>query len=586
MNAPAQDTPPVFLPRFSDPGDIDEFVATLERFERAEISPEDFRRYRLARGVYGQRQEGVQMLRVKIPQGLVSAPQLRTLGEVAARWGHGHGHVTTRQNIQYHFIPMPEIEAALRHLDTTGLTTREACGNTVRNVTADPLAGVVNHGTFDVTPYGEAITRFFLRLGWANSLPRKFKIALGYAPGDTALTSIHDVGLVAQVVDGVRGFTVRVAGGLSTSPQNALVFREFLPAEEILDVCAAVVRIFDRMGNRDNKHRARLKYVLRKLGPDKFRATLEEEFAAVKAAGGHPLDLSVVTEAPAPPPPSTHESPAPAGPLGRGYLRWRGTNAVAQDQPGYHTVIVRLPLGRITTAQFAALADVSEAFSEGSLRLSVDQNVLLRYVPNDRLGALYTALDAAGLANPDARTVADVTTCPGAESCNLAVTSSRQVGAAITARLESDPALSEIVALARDATVKVSGCPNSCGQHHIATLGWHGAARRVGDRTAPVYQLHLGGGFDAGGARFGRQVVKVAARRVPEAMARLLALYAAERTEGDTADSYFRDLPSPRVEALLRDLVALDAETPDEVFLDIGQAQGFQVAIGEGECAA
>ena len=585
MNAPVPSTAAPFLPRFSDPADIDEFVDTLARFERGEISPEVFRRYRLARGVYGQRQEGAQMLRVKIPQGVLSSAQLRTLGDVAARWGHGYGHVTTRQNIQYHFVPMPEVEGALRVLDTTGLTTREACGNTVRNVTADPLAGVRDHGTFDVTPYGEAITRFFLRQGWANSLPRKFKIALGYAPGDTALTAIHDVGLVARVRDGQRGFTVRIAGGLSTSPQNALLFREFLPEAELLDVCAAAVRVFDRMGNRDNKHRARLKYVLRKLGPERFRATLEEEFAAVRAHGGHPLDLSVATAPPTPPPPSPIDAESPPAP-GRGYLRWRASNALAQDQAGYHAVVVRLPLGRITAAQFDALADIAERFSEGALRLAVDQNLLLRFVPTARLGALYAALDAAGLGAPDARTVADVTTCPGAETCNLAVTASRQVGAAITARLESDASLADALVAARDATVKVSGCPNSCGQHHIATLGWHGAARRAGDRTAPVYQLHLGGGFDDDGARFGRQVVKVPARRVPEAMARLLRLYAAERAEGDTPDRFFRDLAGPRVEALLHDLVALDADTPDDIFLDIGQAQGFQVAIGEGECAA
>jgi sulfite reductase (ferredoxin) len=585
MNAPVPSTAAPFLPRFSDPADIDEFVDTLARFERGEISPEVFRRYRLARGVYGQRQEGAQMLRVKIPQGVLSSAQLRTLGDVAARWGHGYGHVTTRQNIQYHFVTMSEVEGALRVLDTTGLTTREACGNTVRNVTADPLAGVRDHGTFDVTPYGEAITRFFLRQGWANSLPRKFKIALGYAPGDTALTAIHDVGLVARVRDGQRGFTVRIAGGLSTSPQNALLFREFLPESELLDVCAAAVRVFDRMGNRDNKHRARLKYVLRKLGPERFRATLEEELAAVQAHGGHPLDLSVATPAPTPPPPSPADA-EPAPPPGRGYLRWRASNALAQDQAGYHAVVVRLPLGRITAAQFDALADIAERFSEGALRLAVDQNLLLRFVPTERLGALYAALDAAGLGAPDARTVADVTTCPGAETCNLAVTASRQVGAAITARLESDASLADALVAARDATVKVSGCPNSCGQHHIATLGWHGAARRAGDRTAPVYQLHLGGGFDDNGARFGRQVVKVPARRVPEAMARLLKLYTAERAEGDTPDRFFRDLAGPRVEALLHDLVALDADTPDDIFLDIGQAQGFQVAIGEGECAA
>jgi len=573
-----------FLPRFSDPGDIDEFVSTLGRFERGELNAEDFRRYRLTRGIYGQRQADVQMVRAKIPQGVLAPASLEALADVAERYGHGKGSVTTRQNVQFHFVKMSDVETAMRRLHEAGLTTREACGNTVRNVTADPLAGVCNHGTFDVTPYGEAITRFFLRSPWANSLPRKFKIALGYEPGDTAMAGIHDIGLIARVRDGRRGFLMRVAGGLSTSPQAAILFHEFLPEERLLDACEAVNRVFDRTGNRDNKHRARLKYVLRKMGQEPFLAALREEYAAVLARGGTPLDLSVATAPPAPPrPATTDDAPATRGP---GYLLWRGGNTIAQDQPGYHAVLIRLTLGAVTAAQFRALATIVTDFADGSLRTSIEQNLVLRWVPTHRLPALHAALDAIGLAKPGARTVADVTTCPGAESCNLAVTASRQVGGAISARLESDVALHAAVKTAAEAVIKVSGCPNSCGQHHIADIGWHGAARKVGDRTAPVYQLHLGGGFDENGARFGRQIVKVPARRVAEAVARLVQLYSDERAEGETATAFYKRVTAARVHALLDDLADLDSDTPDETFLDIGESMGFRVAIGEGECAA
>ncbi len=573
-----------YLPRFSDPGDIDEFVNTLGRFERGELSAEDFRRYRLTRGVYGQRQTDVQMLRVKIPQGVLAPASLVALAEVAERFGHGHGNVTTRQNVQFHFVQMSDVETAMRRLDEAGLTTREACGNTVRTVTADPLAGVCNHGTFDVTPYGEAITRFFLRSPWANSLPRKFKIALGYEPGDTAMAGIHDIGLIARVREGRRGFLMRVAGGLSTSPQAAIVFHEFLPEERLLDACEAVNRVFDRTGNRDNKHRARLKYVLRKMGQEPFLAALHEEYAAVLARGGTPLDLSATTAPPAPPPPATtDDAPSTRGP---GYLLWRGGNTVAQDQPGYHAVLIRLALGAVTATQLRALATIIKDFADGSLRTSIDQNLVLRWVPTHRLPALHSALDAIGLAKPGARTVSDVTTCPGAETCNLAVTASRQVGSAISARLEGDVALAPAVKTASAAVIKVSGCPNSCGQHHIADIGWHGAARKVGDRTAPVYQLHLGGGFDENGARFGRQIVKIPARRVAEAVARLVQLYADEKADGETATAFYKRVTGARVHALLDDLADLDSDTADETFLDIGETMGFRVAIGEGECAA
>lgn len=572
-----------FLPRFSDAADIDEFVSTLERFERGEINAEDFRRYRLARGVYGQRQENTQMIRVKIPQGVVAPAALEALAAVADAHGHGFGHVTTRQNIQFHFVPMAEAEAAMRTLAEAGLTTREACGNTVRNVTTSPFAGVHASDAFDVTPHGEAVTRFFLRKQWANSLPRKFKIALSSGPFDHCMTAIHDVGLTARIVDGQRGFRMTVAGGLSTSPQNAVLFFDFLPEASLLDACEAVVRVFDRAGNRDNKHRARLKYVLRKMGEEKFLATLREEYAAVLARGGTPLDLSVTTAFPPPPARTPEDVTALKAP---GYLAWRASNVFSQSQEGYSTVTVRLPLGKITSAQFRALGAISSVFGEGSVRLTVDQNVVLRFVPDAKLAGVHRALVEAGLGAAGARTVADVTSCPGAESCNLAVTSSRALGAAIAERLESDATIADALQQASSATIKISGCPNSCGQHHVADLGFHGAVRKVGDRTAPVYQLHLGGGFDDAGARFGRQVIKIPARRVPEAVARLVTLFAAHKREGESPEGFYKRVAAPLIESALADLAVVDAKSSDETFLDIGQEASFVVAIGAGECAA
>jgi sulfite reductase (ferredoxin) len=578
--------PSVYLPRFSDARDIDEFVATLTRFENGEISSEDFRRYRLTRGVYGQRQEGTQMIRVKLPQGVAAPAALEALATVADRWGHGFGSVTTRQNLQFHFVQMADAEAAMRVLDAGGVTTREACGNTVRNVTCCPFAGVHSKSSFDVAPYGEAITRFLLRAEWANSLPRKFKIALSCGPKDCAYGAINDVGLVGRVVDGRRGFRMTVAGGLSTTPENAVLFFDFVPVEDILDAVEAVVRIFDRHGNRENKHRARLKYVARKMGREKFQAALREEFAAVKARGGTALDLAVVEPAPVAAP-SDDAPDADAGhPRGPGYLAWRAANTFTQDQPGYTAVITRLALGHVTAHQLRELARICVQYGEGSMRTTIDQNLALRFVAHRKLPALHAELEALGLAKPGASTVSDVTTCPGAESCNLAVTASRQVGAAITARLEGDAALAGAVAAAKTAVIKVSGCPNSCGQHHIADIGWHGAVRKVDDRSAPVYQLHLGGGFDEQGARFGRQVIKIPARRVDEAVARLLVAYTNERNEGEEPSAFFARLTNEAATKLLGDLAVLDASTPDEVFLDIGEERTFKVAIGAGECAA
>lgn len=570
--------PTAHLPRFSQPSDVDEFVEKLEAFERGELSPDQFRAFRLLRGVYGQRQEGAQMVRVKIPFGRLDEAGLEALADVAERWSRGFGHVTTRQNVQFHFVPMRDAEAVLRRLDEAGLTTREACGNSVRAVTACELAEVCASAPFDVSPYAEAITRLFLRHPLSSSLPRKFKIAFSGCASDCAKAAIHDLGFVAEVRDGERGFRVLAAGGLSSSPQNALALHEWIRAGEIGRVGEAVVRVFHRLGNRENKARARLKYVLRKLGEQGFR----DAYAAARAE----VDAEAEAELREPPPPARE----PAGPVAApeaserapGYLAWRASAVVDQKQPGFVAAYVRLHLGDVTAAEMRALGRIASELGDGTVRLTIDQNVLLPWVDRRSLPALYARLSAAGLARLDLHTARDVTSCQGADTCNLAVTSSRALARAITERLEAE-GLGAHGEAAR-TLIKVSGCPNSCGQHHIADLGFHGGAKNVGGRTVPVYQLHLGGGVDARGARFGRQVVKIVARRVPEAVVRLLRLFEAERLEGESPAAFFERIDGKRVVAALGELATAAATAQEGT--DIGEDAGFLVQTAAGECAA
>lgn len=567
------------LPKFSDPRDIDEFVSMLEKYERGELTAEQFRAFRLVRGVYGQRQEGFQMLRVKIPFGRLDSNALEALADVGDRWSRGFGHVTTRQNVQFHFVAMENAEAAMRRLDEAGLTTRDACGNSVRAVTACELAEVCQTAPFDVSPFAEAITRLFLGHPLASTLPRKFKIAFSGCASDCAKAAIHDLGFIAKVVDGEPGFRVVAAGGLSSSPQNALVLHEWVRAQEIGRVGEAILRLFHRLGNRENRQRARLKYVRKKLGEQGFR----DAYAAVRAE----VDAEASAELALPPPAAR----APAGPVvdetggaprDGAYLAWRSSSIVDQSQEGYVAAYIRLNLGDATTAEMRALGRIADELGDGTVRLTIDQNVLLPWVDKRSIHALYTRLVRAGLARRDLHTVRDVTSCQGADTCNLAVTSSRSVASAITARLEAE-GLGAEGDVAR-TLIKVSGCPNSCGQHHIADLGFHGGAKNVGDGAVPVYQLHLGGGVDERGARFGRQVVKIVARRVPEAVVRLLRFYEAERTANETAAAFFERIDGKRVVAALGELVT-DAAAADER-ADVGESAGFLVHSGEGECAA
>ena len=596
---------------FADVADIDEFVATLEQFERGEISADAWRRFRLVRGTYGQRQDDVQMLRVKIPQGILSASQLSSLADVAEQYARGFAHVTTRQNFQFHFLQLADVETVMRRMADEGITTREACGNSVRNITACPYAGVSADELFDVTPYAEALTRYLLRHPLAAILPRKFKIAFEGCAEDHALASINDLGWTARVrlSDGrsQRGFRLTVGGGTSILPVSGRVLFEFLPAGEMLNVAEAIIRVYHRLGDHEHKHRNRMKFLIKALGWERWRDEVLAEYERVQQEGGARLlfdpEAPPTEDAPtwaADAPPSVESiralvrRSATSGPglhpavveskLDPGaYEAWRHTNVRAQRQTGFSVVLVRLALGDVTAGQLRALATLSVAFGDGSVRLTPDQNLFLRWVPDGVVNELFIRLAAAGLATSGAATIRDVTSCPGAESCRLAVTQSRGLGRVLTDAIEARP---DLATSAATATIKISGCPNGCGQHHIATLGFQGSVRKVDGRAVPQYFVMVGGTATAGGATFARLAAKVPARRVSAAVERLLEWYQRDRVGDESPQDFFGRVTVPAVKALLADLESFTPEhaQPDD-YVDLAETQAFIPEVMEGECA-
>jgi sulfite reductase (ferredoxin) len=593
---------------FANEAEVDEFVRVLEQYERGEITPDEWRAFRLLRGTYGQRQDGVQMLRVKIPQGLLDTRQLRALADVAERWSRGFGHITTRQNLQFHFIPLADVPAALDHLAEAGLTTREACGNSVRNITACPYAGVSADEAFDVTPYAEALTRYFLRHPLSSSLPRKFKIGFEACAEDHAYTAINDIGWRAIVREGERGFRVTVAGGTATMARSGTALFDFLPVAEMLNAAEGIVRVYHRLGDYQHKHKNRMKFLIKSIGWDRFREEFERELQQFRAEGGAPLPFDPANppvetppDWPRATPPSTSEaafraarsevrgpgivpqiapvtSPAPGD-----FTRWRTTNVRPQKQPGYAIVTATVPLGDFSAEQMRVLADLAEAYGDGTVRVTPDQDLSFRWVVEKDVPALYARLAAAGLGLHGANTIVDVTSCPGAESCRLAVTQSRGLGSLLESHLREHP---EVASLAPDLKIKISGCPNGCGQHHVAGLGFQGSIRKVGDKAVPQYFVMLGGGVDGEHASFGRIAAKVPARRIPETVDRLLGLYRDERADGEQPAVFFRRVDAGRIKGLLADLETLTSETVTPAdFIDLAEKDEFKPDIMDGECA-
>jgi sulfite reductase beta subunit-like hemoprotein len=566
--------------------EISRFEERVQQLRSGVITEQQFRPFRLKHGTYGQRQPGFQMLRVKIAAGVVTPAQLRVLADIGDNYSTGRGHLTTRENIQFHFVKLENVPTAMRMLAEEGLTTREACGNTVRNVTACPVAGICTGEAFDVTPYALGVSRYLLRHAEFHDLPRKFKIAFSGCEndGDCAVAGIHDVGLIAQVrgSNGTshRGFKVLVGGGLGSLPTQAAVLADFLPEEELLPTIEAVLRVFNETGNRKNKLKARLKFVLRDKGIDELRRLVLEKrklstAPAEKFLVPTPIRPALVTIAPVPLSASATQPQTDPE-----YDRWAEANLTSQRQAGYGAIWVKLAAGTLHTYQMRSLAEVLEKNDLKGVRLAVMQNLAIPWVPFDRVRAIYDELRVLDLATPGARTISDVTGCPGATTCNLGITRSLTLAEVLSRELagERDPEVQKL-------RIKISGCPNSCGHHHIADIGFYGNARRVGDQQAPYYQLLLGGQVDANGVRFGRQVMAVPARPIPAIIRELLSFYKTDRRRGETFSAWVGRTSDKAIIEKLRPLAGAE-NASEEFFVDWGDTETYSLKLGRGECVA
>jgi len=574
--------PPVGRLGFARHEDVDLFVQRLEAFERGEVSADEWRSFRLLNGVYGQRQDGVMMIRAKLPGGIATPAQLLALAEVADKHATGKGHVTTRQNVQFHFVPQAQTDDALRIFANAGITTKEACGNSVRNWTCCPFAGVAADEAFDPTPYVDALARHLLRGKYSSTLPRKLKPSIGGCCGtDCSQAFINDLGLLARKRpsaaggDDEIGFELIAGGGLSTLRRSAIVVDEFVPVGEVLEAADAIVRVFHRIGNRNNRAKARLKWAIDKIGAAAFIAEYHAERAVIREEGGVPLVLT-----PEPTPPVRRAGLAQVTQPDEGYAEWAADSVRPQKQSGFSAVVVRLILGDITSAQLRAVADLAVQYGEGEVRLTNEQNFLLRFVPTSRLPALHRELARIGLAKSGANRVNDVTSCPGASSCKLAVTASRGLAGVLTDLLDRRP---DLVAATKGLDIKVSGCPHGCGQHYIAGIGFQGGMRKLAGKPAPQYLVYVGGGIAADRADFGRLIGKVPARRGGATLERLLDFYNAA---GATSHAFWATVSTDVLKQLIADLAHLDdADATPEDFIDLGATTAFEVQSGEGECS-
>jgi sulfite reductase (ferredoxin) len=575
--------------------EFDDFKTEAGKFLSGETAEDEFIKFRLKQGVYGQRQPDVQMIRVKLPFGGVTPEQMEAFASVVEKYVPlGKGHITTRQNIQMHHVPLPDMEKLMREIADSGLSSREGCGNTMRNVTGDPWAGVAKDELFDLTPYAGAYVRYFVRHPTTQGMPRKVKTSFDGSPRDRAISGIHDVAFRARVrnIEGrgeVRGVEMLVGGGTSIMPRVAPVLYEFLELDngEYLRVTEAVMRIFDRQEwLRVNRARARIKVFVDKFGIDELRRQAEEEMQGDWVAERdfsiqHRLFLDDEREN-APAPPSTYGSPN--GDLQQ-FERFRSSNVREQKQDGYVTVEAKVTRGDLTPEQFRGLAAIMREYSGGYARTTVQQNFVLRWVREESVYDVWRALSELDLGEAGSREINDVVSCPGTDSCKLGITSSMGLNEAVQERIEALDITDE---LTRKLNVKISGCPNGCGQHHVANIGFTGASIKVGEHTIPAYIPLIGGVFEGGEVKFGTRLkLRLPSKRVPEAVERWIRAYEADRQDGEEWNAYVERVGTGQLESLVKDLslpVDFGLETMN-TFIDWKRNVPFEVIRGEGECA-
>jgi sulfite reductase (ferredoxin) len=601
--------------------EIDAFESQMLLRKQGRIDEKVFAETRLRRGIYGQRYDNGQrhdgirsrhiefpsggltkgpetcwdapgMMRVKIPFGGLNAEQMEILADVAEEYSDSILHVTTRQDVQFHFVHIEDTPDLMRRLAAVGITTREACGNTVRNVTACPIAGVCRDEAFDVTPYARACAHFLLGHRDTQDFGRKFKVAFsGCAQHACGLARMHDIGAVARirVEDGVekRGFEIFVGGGLGAVPYQALCFDEFLPEGELLPVAQSIARVFARLGEKKNRAAARLKFLLKKLGFDEFKRLVLEERAALTPdpRWSEWLDTARRESESALLPSSVVERPSGAGELSTPFGRWRSTNVYRQRQGGYSAVTVTLPLGDLTAAQMRRLADLARKFVKETVRTTVEQNLIFRWIRDQDLAEFHQELAAIGLAEPGAESIVDVAACPGTDTCKLGMASSRGLAAVLRERLMAREL--QYDAAVRNLRIKVSGCFNSCGQHHVADMGFYGSSRTVKGFAVPHFQVLLGGAWSENAASYGLAIGAIPSKRIPEVVDRLLARYLEGRQAGESFRDFYGRIGKKDAREMLQDLTQIPEHDSDPtLYADWADSREFTIGdLGTGECA-
>jgi sulfite reductase (ferredoxin) len=586
------------------PRDLDaEQQRDIERFERAiaqylagEISEDVFRVMRLNNGIYGQRQGGTnQMVRIKLPAGTITPEQLDVMAQISEEFSRGWGHITTRQNVQVHYVELTRVPDVMRRIAAVGLTSREACGDTVRNVMACHLAGACPHEHLDVTPWAEAAYEHFVRNPLGQRLPRKFKINFSGCSTDCGQAMFNDAGVIAvtrTLDDGTveQGFRVYLAGGLGATPHPAMALEDFTAKEDLLPTIESILRVFDQTGNRDNKLRARLKWVVDQLGIDELRRRVLKVRLTLPASsswpGGIPEIVQKLGDAPA-----GRSTSVAATEVGQGvavsltprdpYGRWEATSVVRGVANGSVSAVAYAALGDVTAAQFRALASIQRELG-ADVRLSNRQNVVFRGLTESQLPVLFERLEAIGMARPGAELSRDVVACPGADTCNIAVTQSRGLADAIGQELEQE-GLAEVGGV----RINISGCTNSCGQHHIADIGFFGAERRAHGKSAPGYQMLLGGYVGQEQIHFGDKALRLPAKAAPQAAARVIRRFHAERSAGEAFRSWMdRVGGAVAIADDLKDLSVFPTpEAAPDFYVDYGETGPFVAEVGDSECA-
>jgi sulfite reductase (ferredoxin) len=571
--------------------EFDDFDTESTRFLKGQLEGDEFIKFRLKQGVYGQRQPDVQMVRVKLPMGGVTPDQLDTFATVIEKYVPlRKGHITTRQNIQMHHVPLPDAAKLIRELGDAGLSSREGCGNTMRNVTGDPRAGTLEGELFDITPYAGAYVRYFVRHATTQAMPRKVKTAFTATDEDNAITRIHDMAFVPKLRDGVRGVEIRVGGGTSIMPRLAPTLYEFVELDngDYLKVTEACMRIFDRQEwLRVNRARARIKVLVDKVGIDEFRSMVEEELDGDWvnerdfSLDGILLDHDEHASAPAKSPSYASANGDQIGP----FDHFLESNTQPQRQEGFSTVEVKVRRGDLTPEQLRGLGQLMRDYTAGYARTTVHQNLVLRWVRNEAIYEVWQRLRALDLGDAGADEITDVVSCPGTDSCKLGITSSMGLNQAIQDRLVQMEIGDE---LTRRIHIKMSGCPNGCGQHHIANIGFYGASIKVGGHTVPAYIPHIGGAYEGGDVRYGHRLkARLPAKRVPEAVERWVRFYESDRAEGEEFNAFVERVGTPEFESRVKDLtMPIEFNLQNmSYFIDWTKNAPFEVIRGEGECA-